>query len=102
MSGKTTRDADGHPHYSHRHTHTDPAHHVGVCYPTDRAGKLAHVHRKSGEKMTAAVERKIESAYRRKFLKRGFSAKTAARKAAYVAGAVVGEVTGKRGRRRRR
>lgn len=100
MSGKTTRDADGHPHYSHRHTHTDPAHHVGVCYPTDRKGSLAHVHRKSGEHMTAAVERKIERSYERKFRRRGYSAKTAKRKAAYVAGAVVGEVAGKRKRRR--
>lgn len=89
MSKKTTKDADGHPTYAHRHRHTSPSHHVGPCSANDRAGRSDHHHRRSGERMTPAVAARIYRRYFNRDRKRGRSTAYARAEAARVSGAIV-------------
>lgn len=89
MSKKTTRDADSHPTYSHRHAHPNVDHHVGPCGPTDSAGRSPHNHRRSGEKMTARVAQRIYRRYFNRDRRRGKSLAASKREAQKVAGAII-------------
>lgn len=84
MSDKTTKDADGHPTRAHKHSHTDPDHHVGPCGVACKRGTVLHNHRRSGEKLnSAATRRKFEREYGKK-------------KGDYVWGAIIGQQTANR------
>lgn len=104
MSNKTTIDADGHPTYEHRGKHSRPDHHVGPCGPSCRAGRKLHRHRKSGEKMTPAVARRIYTRYYNRDRRRGRSRAYAEREAHRIEGAIIrraGKLSRDRASRRR-
>ena len=74
---------EGHELVAHRHSHTDPSHHIGPCTSNDRAGRSSHVHREGRHIYDGPSSRGAKADFTRRYGKR---------KGAYVYGATIGKI----------